>query len=92
MFGGDGSNSVFPTFLEDSRFQYVTGGLPQLQLFGDGQFFLELSFFTLLITRLNSLLLYFYCSKMFCCYLYISIGLSFYGLWSAPTIALLDGC
>ncbi|KAG6633134.1 E3 ubiquitin-protein ligase BOI-like isoform X2 [Carya illinoinensis] len=35
MFGGDGNNPVFPTFPEESRFQYATGGLPQLQLFGD---------------------------------------------------------
>ncbi|XP_062169872.1 E3 ubiquitin-protein ligase BOI-like isoform X1 [Alnus glutinosa] len=35
MFGGDSSNPVFPTFLDESQFQYVTGGLPQLQLFGD---------------------------------------------------------
>lgn len=35
MFGGDNSNPVFPTFLEESQLQYVTSGLPQLQLFGD---------------------------------------------------------
>jgi hypothetical protein len=39
MFGGDGSNPVFPTFLEESRFQYDTSGLPQLQLCGDCEFF-----------------------------------------------------
>lgn len=35
MFGGDSSNPVFPTFIEEGRFQYDTSGLPQLQLFGD---------------------------------------------------------
>jgi hypothetical protein len=42
MFGGDSSNPVFPTFLDESQFQYVTGGVPQLQLFGDCEFFQEL--------------------------------------------------
>lgn len=42
MFGGDSSNPVFPTFLDESQFQYVTGGLPQLQLFGDCEFLQEL--------------------------------------------------
>jgi hypothetical protein len=42
MFGGDSSNPVFPNFLDESQFQYVTGGLPQLQLFGDCEFSQEL--------------------------------------------------
>lgn len=36
MFGGgDNSNPVFPVLLEQSRIQYDTNALPQLQLFGD---------------------------------------------------------
>ncbi|XP_057951506.1 E3 ubiquitin-protein ligase BOI-like isoform X2 [Malania oleifera] len=35
MFGGDGSNPVFPVFLEENRLQYDANALPQLQLFGD---------------------------------------------------------
>ncbi|KAK7814399.1 putative boi-related e3 ubiquitin-protein ligase 2 [Quercus suber] len=38
MFGGDSSNPVFPTFIEEGQFQYDTSGLPQLQLFGDCNF------------------------------------------------------
>uniref|UniRef100_A0A5B7ASI9 RING-type domain-containing protein n=1 Tax=Davidia involucrata TaxID=16924 RepID=A0A5B7ASI9_DAVIN len=36
MFGGgDNSNTLFPVFLEENRFQYDANALQQLQLFGD---------------------------------------------------------
>lgn len=69
MFGGDSSNPVFPTFVEEGRFQYDTSGLPQLQLFGDCESFLRtyysfMLFDFLLVTDLDFQILLFCCPKM----------------------------
>lgn len=95
MFGGDSSNPVFPTFIEEGRFQYDTSGLPQLQLFGDCEFFLRtyysfILFGFLLVTDSDFLILLFCCTKMFFSY---SCGfcILFYSYFLV-LLLLLDSC
>lgn len=38
MFGGANNNAMLPVFLEENQFQFSTNTLPQLQLFGEGEF------------------------------------------------------
>lgn len=40
MFGGDSNNPMLPVFVGhgENRFQYNANALPQLQLFGEGEF------------------------------------------------------
>lgn len=43
MFGGENNNAMLPGFLADNQFQFNSNALPQLQLFGDGEYLLMIT-------------------------------------------------